>query len=70
MLQVRASPPGSTELQRFNGRWSERVRDLVVSTNCELRLDGWPRSDRGNPHDAMSELNTARDQAAAQATQP
>lgn len=27
------------------------AKDVILSSNVELRLDGWPRSDRGNPSD-------------------
>ena len=33
------------------GRMGVNQNDVVVSTNVPLRLDGWPRSDGGNPLD-------------------
>lgn len=33
------------------GRMGRGENDIVVSTNVELRLDGWPRSDRPEPSD-------------------
>ena len=36
----------------FNTRWKDRVTGLVISTNAPLRLDGLPRSDRGEPADS------------------
>lgn len=41
-----------TQLGVFNSRWNERVTELVISTNAPLRLDGLPRSDRGEPADS------------------
>ena len=42
-----------SQLECYNGpqRNLGRVRNLVISTNCELRLDGFPRRDRGAPDD-------------------
>ncbi|WP_395739317.1 J domain-containing protein [Prosthecobacter sp.] len=40
------------QLEAFNSRWTTRVKDLVISTNMPLRLDGWPRSDRNEPLDS------------------
>lgn len=32
-------------------RMGVKDHDVVISTNLKLRLDGWPRSDQGNPAD-------------------
>ena len=40
--------------------------DMVISTNVETRMDGFPRSDRGNPADPGVAVNRAWDEFRAQ----